>query len=1078
MTLDPLQSQVITASAGTGKTYQLAMRYIALLARGESPSQLLATTFTRKSAGEMLDRVLKFLAEGALAGPRLAELRQHAHPDLTAASCAALLRAVVDSFGFLKIQTLDALLQRIAASVALRIGLPPSWSILEDTAETELTTDILADLLHAQRADIRITLQRLADLQNQHTGASVHAPMLSNLRKATNAYLDAGQAEPPWHALKPQQPPLSAAELHALAESLSRAEHLLPRNKDGNVNANFAKAHAKLVEQLTNLDWHAIASGGLLTGLSKQPPSYYKIAFPDDLIALLQPLQTHIISLLRQRLLKSNISVYSLISAFDQLALASRIRAANLTFADIPRLLRHSPYEGLLDHTFFSLDAQIRHVLLDEFQDTSRVQYQLIKPLLDEALSSDDGRTAFFVGDSKQSLYGWRGAAPELLDQLAAGHFYPTLPTSNLTINYRSDKAILAFVNQIFSTISTNAALADHPDGARHWQPRFATHHPSPRAADGSVHLRICGKPATDEDISDTLAHTTALRIAELRAQFPHATIAVLVRSKARFARLRYQLSRLGIESSQEGVARLIDSPAVAALLSLLHLIAHPGDTAARFHVTTSPLGKVIGLTPDSSRADLHKVIRRARNTIRRRTLPRVLAKLTRLLTPHTDARNVQRLARLTELATQDPAPLDLDHFVRRARTHTLHDTSDVPVRLMTVHNAKGLEFDIVLLPDLQTNWTKSLSVVTGREQVLAPLHLASLAPSAALRSIDPELDSLYESNLSHHISEELSVLYVALTRAIHHMEIIIPGKSPTKDGDISTGCRSADVILSALKIVDNAAYPGDWLPGDHPEGQLIHSSGTPHIPPRTSHATSDATPRTITLNLRPADLSRPGTRRRVSPSGLEGGQDFNLADLIAPTSSTLQGAISAALLRGRAVHALFELVEWSDSIDALSDAAMHAALCKIDVPIDLIPTFIAEFRSILTHSAITAELTRPTTPDHAPLLRREWAFVCPTTLADGSQVLLEGRFDRVVITLDRNGVPIRGRIVDFKTDSPTPTSSASTSPHADRVTHYTPQVLAYAAALGTLLKLPLDRISGCLLFTSTGTAVEIPISP
>lgn len=1098
MTHPVQQHQIISASAGTGKTYRLAMRFIALLAQGEAPQSLLATTFTRKAAGEMLERVLKFLAEGATAPsprgtPRLLSLQTDAHPDLTAAACARHLRHVVDAFGTLKIQTLDALLQRVASSASLTLGLPPSWTLLEDADTADLTLSTLSDLLHRQRADTATMLAQLHALNSKGPASSVHRPILGIVHRATAAYIDGNQRIEPWQHIAPRSAPLNRDQLASLQYELERKPGLVPVNKDGSPAKQFAQGLAKLVSRLAERDWDGLASNGLLTHLDSASPSYHSKPIPPALITLLTPLLTHIQSTLRQQLHDNNLSAHAIVSAFDREIMAAKLAAANLTFADVPRLLLDSHYAGVLDHTYYSLDAQIRHILLDEFQDTSRDQYLLLKPLLDEAVSSDDARTVFFVGDSKQALYGWRGGAPELLDSLAAGHIYPGIPTHALNINYRSGKEILSLVNTLFTDLSSSAAFTKHPEAPTSWQPRFATHHPHPGAPDGSVTIRVADVPNLDESETDALARTTAERIAELHTQFPHATIAVLVRNKSRFPRLRYELSLRNIESSQEGVARLIDSPAVAAVLSLLHLIAHPADTAARYHVATSPLGPILKFTDYRDSHAARRLSLRARRTIRRRTLPRVLAKLTRLLTPFTDIRGTQRLARLTELATGDATPLDLDAFVRRARAHTLHDTSDVRVRLMTVHNAKGLEFDIVLLPDVHRAWTQPApAIITQRPKPLESLTIASLAPGASLRNIDPEIQALYQSNLDRKITEELSVLYVALTRPIHHLEIILPGRrakpqsKPDADSGSNPSCSALGLITAAFNLTSQLSFPDDWLPGEHSLGRIIHSRGTPSIP-TFAHAPSPA-PRKLTLTLAPADATRPAARRRVSPSGLEGGFTITLSDLIAPTSESHSSAVSTALLRGRALHALFELIEWSDTMESIPEHSLAAALAALQVPAELHTPFITDFHAVLAHSHVRALLARPT-ECATPLLRREWAFTCPTTLPDGQLVILDGRFDRVHIHLDAAGNPIAAHIIDFKTDAPHSTGgtspstssctapSTSASPHADRILHYTPQIQAYAAALSTLLNLPLSSISCSLLFTATATIAPIPTS-
>jgi ATP-dependent helicase/nuclease subunit A len=1079
-------SKVIAASAGTGKTYRLAMRYIALLAQGERPESLLATTFTRKAAGEMLDRVLKFLAQATRDPKRLAELQQHAHPSLTREQCGTLLQNLVACFGRVRIQTLDALLQRVASSAALSIGISPSWTILDDAQQEELTLSTLEEMVARKNSGDAVLLQHLMYLSGSAPSASVHEPLLKLIKDVTSAYHHAQERPEPWYLLQPTTARLTDEQLADLARQLATRVELVPRTKAGKPNVKFAEGVQKLATLITDRDWLGLCESTLLLKLQQPDPCYYNAAIPSALIDLLHPLADHLRAHLRQQLTDRNIHGYAIISMYETLALQERQAACTFTFSDIPHLLRSAPYAGGLDHTFFSLDATIRHILLDEFQDTSLEQFNLIRVLLDECAQSDDGRTVFFVGDSKQSLYGWRGGAPELLDSIGSADLYPGMARENLSTNYRSGRNILNFVNTAFADLSSNPALLEKsPAAAAAWAPRFTPHTPSPTAPEGSVIIRLTGRAAEGDTDADTLAATTAERIAELHKSFPHASIAVLVRNKSRFPRMRYELSRRGIDASQEGVARLIDSPTVATVLSLLQLIAHPSDTAARYHVATSPLGKILQFTDHTRDGAAMTLARRARRTIRRRGLPRVLSKLARLLAPHTDARGMQRLARLTELATTDPTPLDLDRFVHIARNHTLHDVSDVRVRLMTVHNAKGLEFDIVILPDVHRPWNLGqASVLTARPNPLDPLNLITLRPPAPLRKIDAELQSLHQSNLDRVISEELSVLYVALTRAIHHLEIILPGKDRPKKPSISVPCSGAGLLYGPFDLADQVYFPDpDSTDGSSPDpgtpdavvlANPIYAQGTVSIPAAT--IAPPVAPRTVSLALSATDPARSGARRRVSPSGLEGSALVNLSDLIAPPSDTLEAATSSALLKGLAIHALFEQVEWIESSDALTDDHLSQTLTALDVPRDLIPSFLAEFRQLLKAPSIRTLLSRPSA---RAMVRREWAFLAPATLADGSDVLLDGRFDRVHIDLDPSGRPIGAQIIDFKTDTPSPKGSgAAEGVHGERVKHYTPQLHAYAAALATLLALPPSAISATLLFTATASVIPIPPPP
>src|SRR6185436_16602214 len=131
-----------------------------------------------------------------------------------------------------------------------------------------------------------------------------------------------------------------------------------------------------------------------------------------------------------------------------------------LRFDDVPRLLRDATRR--LDDLYYRLDGRIDHLLLDEFQDTSLDQFDILRPIMEELVSQGDehqSRSVLCVGDVKQSLYSWRGAEPELLPALSL--VWPQLEPDELHENFRSSPFILDVVNTVFKSVAENAALRE-----------------------------------------------------------------------------------------------------------------------------------------------------------------------------------------------------------------------------------------------------------------------------------------------------------------------------------------------------------------------------------------------------------------------------------------------------------------------------------------------------------------------------------------------------------------------------------------------------------------------------------------
>ena len=152
---------VIRASAGTGKTFQLSNRFLALVAAGEPLDSILATTFTRKAAGEILDRVLTRLAEAALDPKKQAELAKHVDPSLDQARCQRLLRDMVRHLHRLRVGTLDSFFIQVARSFSLELGLPPAWQIIDEVDDRRMRAEAIRTVLREESTMDVVALMNL-----------------------------------------------------------------------------------------------------------------------------------------------------------------------------------------------------------------------------------------------------------------------------------------------------------------------------------------------------------------------------------------------------------------------------------------------------------------------------------------------------------------------------------------------------------------------------------------------------------------------------------------------------------------------------------------------------------------------------------------------------------------------------------------------------------------------------------------------------------------------------------------------------------------------------------------------------
>lgn len=1122
--------ELLLASAGTGKTHALTTRLIALLHRGEPAETILAATFTRKAAGEILDRVLSRLAEAALDtdlrpdGP-LNRLRAGVDPALDHARCAHLLGGLVTGADRLSVQTLDALVSRMAGAYAFEIGLPPGWRIIEDQDARRLADQALSQAIaQGQHEALRVLM---AHLHRAPAARGVHDRAQDAITQSRSAYLASRDTPAAWEAIGPAGIPRFAPnEIAPALRRLDAAKDLLPLTKENKPNRNWEKAHVTLLEHAQAGRWDEVLDSGLIKALLIGDGSYYRKPIEPALADILRPFADEARARALIAFADRNAATRDLARRFD--AASARLKHARgaYDFEDLPRaLLDHAKAHGL-EHLYYRLDAAIRHVLLDEFQDTSLDQFNLLRPILDELLSSDDGRSVFVVGDAKQSLYRWRDAEPALLTGLAAQ--WPAFHPRSLSLNFRSSPVVLDLVNRVFSALVT--ALNQHWDAphlspaARQWHALFNEHTAQHQHLPGFVRLQAFpaepapadpehdATPSDDADADEPAPLAPALleamcdRIAQLHRQRPDASIAVLLRKNRSMAQIIHALRARGVEASKEGGNPLTDSPAVAATLSLLHLAQHPADAAARFHVACGPLGPLLGLGEHPEPARDSQTLAKLRDRLDREGLANVLASFQHALAPSLSAHALDRYQQLIELAVDltEQGPLPVEEFIAAVESRGVEDPRAQRVRVMTIHKAKGLEFDIVLLPELDHRWQlRSDQVLLRRETPLSPPAVATVYPSALIQALSPEAKRTFEHAHAGLVYEELCSLYVALTRAVHHLEIFVnPAKAlnPAEPAGPNT-ITAAKLLRAALNPAQ--ANPGEclWQSGDehwtkparaHAPAQPVHTPAhTPapaapptSTPPENAGETQPVGPlgaSSAPPSPRTTPANTPAWRwSRASPSGLEGSRRaLPIDELLRPAQ-----APSAGRHRGSLLHAWFELLEWADR-PLPAEPALLAAAAALGVREDEARAAIPAFQDALARPAVRARLssghyTQRWGDGLALEVRREWPFAQRTTpegpAAAAAPRLLVGSMDRVVIARERTpaapGPARHAEVLDFKTDNVDPRTDADA--FARRVEHYRPQILAYRAALARRLALPPDRVSAALLFTQAGVVVDI----
>ncbi|MFV0445837.1 MAG: UvrD-helicase domain-containing protein [Planctomycetaceae bacterium] len=1066
------KNELIRASAGTGKTYQLSGQFIDRL-RITEPERVLATTFTRAAAGEILERVLLRLAQAALDPQKLVELAGQIDGwhdiGLTQAECLTRLATLTRDLHRVRVGTLDSFFIQLAQSFSLELGLPPGWRILDDIEADLLVTQAIERLL---TKDTQGDVGRLLNLIGKgDAGRNISGVLRRTVSQFYELYRQTDAAA--WQKV-PEPAPLSAEELAEAVNEFELAHVQVPENK------HFQNAYNALRELLSLGDWEVVLSKGITSAVAKGTNTYYGKPIPPGLLAVCQPLVRHASAILIRQLASRTRVTWDLLDRFHQELVNLKDEQQGLTFSDVTRALGIGWHAGQLGRLDFRLDAAIEHLLLDEFQDTSIPQWQALEPLA-QRVTTEPGASLFCVGDQKQAIYRWRGGVAELFDSIESR--LPNIDSQPLARSYRSSPAVIDAVNFVCQRLHQHKDLGDDAAAIHRWQQRYDVHETAQTGLAGWVTLetypevtsksRSTGSGSGDDGDDDGPPSNfdfAAARIAEVHRRIPLATIGVLANTNDSVAAMAQALRRLGVDASEEGGSVLTDCVGVQLILSLLQWLDHPGDTAARFHVATSPLGAALGLPVAGDEQALAELAADWRRHLLVRGYGPCVTDWAAALAPACDERGGNRLAQLVDLAYQYTpyATLRSRDFVEFVESQRVVQPSKARIRLLTIHKSKGLEFDIVFLPELQAKLVQSSPMyVTGHREEVEPADtVIRYANKQVVALLPPELQQVFRADRQRKIEERLCVLYVALTRARHALHMLVP---PSTASERKLSLSMAHLLRASL--TEGQRLPVGYrqtISGDENWWQRVpRFSSTPTAPVKPAGERSP-----LRIQLAPAAATVAG-RQTVTPSQ-HGASSVRITDALSLERSLGRN-------RGTLVHAWFEQVQWLDD-GPPDEAVLHRIARRVSAPGLDVDHCLKDFQAMLRSPDIAWTLSRQAYLSAEGLLaavlaslsgesactlrvQAERNFAVPL-----DNDIVRGAIDRLVL-LDIDGTIAAADIVDYKTDQ---LDRLPPDEAARRLASYRTQLNLYRRAVAHMYDLPPDRVLARLAFV--GARQVIPV--
>ncbi len=794
---------VYSASAGSGKTFTLATEYIKLVVNNPlAYRQILAVTFTNKATEEMKMRILSQLY-GIWKGLKSSKgytdkvcKELNASPEFVSRQAGIALSLLLHNYSYFRINTIDTFFQSVLRNLARELDLTANLRIgLNDVQVEELAVDELIENLSATDRMLQWILSYIKESIGDDRSWNIIGQikqfgrtLFKDYYKQHSRQLYEVMAQP--HFFENYTKELRDMRLH----SKERMKELAAKMIEGLSMAGIAPLDlaygtsgvGAFLMKVANDELPKDAAGKRVKDCAERPEAWYTKSNPNRAI-IHQLAEQSFVDMLKEMLHKWCLyrSADLTLRHLNQLRLLDgierKIRTLNesanrFLLSDTQQLLHDLIDSSDSPFIFEKIGTQLEHIMIDEFQDTSTVQWKNFKVLLQETMSHSNTEN-LIVGDVKQSIYRWRSGDWRLLANIAAEFPHATkeqLKLDSLDTNYRSDRRVVEFNNKFFTEAASSDGVAAYKDVEQNV--------PEKKPMSGYVSIALLPNDDYQTRVLDQLVQQVSQLI---QLGIPTSSIAILVRSNHLIPLIANHFMEHKPEVSivSDEAFRLDASPAIQIIIQALRLLIHPDDFISKAYLARmyahQPLheGTLDSMLPAEFAEHRDELLR----------LP--LYELT------------ERLCSIFQLQHMEGQSAYLFAFFDQVSAYVNEQSTDIPaflaewdetlceltiqspevngIRLISIHKSKGLEFPYVFIPFC--DWSMEHSDILWCQPNEAPFNRLPIVPidysQKGLLGTIYEAD--YEEEHQQNVVDNLNLLYVAFTRASKGLMVI--GKRGTK---------------------------------------------------------------------------------------------------------------------------------------------------------------------------------------------------------------------------------------------------------------------------------------------------------
>ena len=847
------QLTIYQASAGSGKTFTLVVEYLCLLVSNpHCHEQILAVTFTNKATEEMKMRIISQLygishsLKSSAGYLDMINKKTGVDKDEIINCCNTALHYILHHYNKFRIQTIDAFFQTVFRNMARELDLPPNLRVdLDDTQVEEKAVDELISSLIPTSTTLKLIREYISSNMQDEKNWNVindikkfgknifkdfyknheedlnrmfaNTQLISNITKTIRQQLEGAKTAWKQEAWK---------LLDALSKNGCDSPDYFKFKNKGTVWSyihniqTFPKEYSQLPKRVQSfLD---------------EPTAWVDNSISDFAINILCPMLNEFEKQRQQiwsnyqsaKLTLNNLYQLRLLNAIDIKVKEINNEANRFQLSNTQSLLKAFIQDSDTPFIYEKIGAYLRYIMIDEFQDTSRMQWDNFKVLLMNNMSDVDSKN-FIVGDVKQSIYRWRGGDWQLLNNImdeftgTYGQWRKNVETIPLKYNYRSMYRIVEFNNHFFKYAIEQTLEELQSEQIANYdqlQTAYSALHQNPNKKEETglvrVELHDNGNTYNDAVLDSMLKHIDILIDYGVQSN----DIAILTRSNNEIDTIvNYFTTERSDLQIVSGEAFLLDSSlTVNILIFALRLIVDPSDDLSRYSLVKAYTRYVVGSDMSETdillTEDINSLLPKRfveDNTLAKMSLTDLVDTLYNIFTLDKLKNQGAYISKFNDILSDYvfENTSDINSFLKawEEKLHKEKIQSDIVdgIRIMTIHKSKGLEFKHVIVPycswtieKTNTIWCENIQGNPYNQFPVIPITTSGASVQGTI------FEQEYKKEHLQNVVDNMNLLYVAFTRAENSLLVIGQRKKPSgKQGTLSSNNRSAimEQILTNL---------------------------------------------------------------------------------------------------------------------------------------------------------------------------------------------------------------------------------------------------------------------------------------